>query len=189
MGRKKFSGQAGIAAVLLAASSVVNAAYRFWVIPTGGSFGAPGVVSPSWSTTAGGAGGATVPGAADTANFTLNSTYDITFFTGLSNQFLDVRNGNVTFALGGTTYTLTDAHAMTIAGVAAQTARLTVLDGILGSDGPANALIGEVDGSTGFLTIGGNGQLGTAAARVNPWVGYNGTGTFTVQSNGQVFAG
>jgi fibronectin-binding autotransporter adhesin len=190
MGKKRICARAGFAIICLAASGAIHAAERFWVTPTGGVFGAPGGISPSWSTTAGGAGGATVPGAADIANFTLNNTYDISFGTSLTNQALDIENGNVTLDLDTFhIYTLTNATAVRIGNVAGQTGRLTLLNGNLNVDTAGdNVEIGEVDGATGFFTVGNMGRLGTAALRPDIIVANSGTGTFTIQSNAAVMA-
>ena len=116
--------------ILLASLAVVpaNAADRFWVTPSGGTFG----TAANWSATAGGAGGASVPAAADVASFTLNNTYTATFSSDATNLRMDVTNGAVTFDLNAKRYTLTGgAAAATIGSVIGQTGRLTVADGTL----------------------------------------------------------
>src|SRR5688500_5303910 len=108
-------------------SPTAEAANRFWINPAGGDFNS----SSNWSATDGGAGGASVPGASDTANFTLNNTYDVFFPTNVTNIFLDLENGNVTFDLGSVTYTTTAAFAVDVGKVPGQTGRLTISNGTL----------------------------------------------------------
>ena len=179
---------AGFALVVLAPTAA-SAADRFWIDSTGGSFGTSGVASPNWSNVAGGAGNFTAPGAADIANFTLNNTYDVTFSAAVTNLELNVDNGNVTFDLNGLTYTVTGGLAIDVASINGQTGRLTVVDGTLGVDTVGdNAEIGILSDSTGFLTIGSGGALGVAGTRPDVVVANGGTGTLTVQNNGEVFA-
>ncbi len=174
---------AAAAALLLLAPSL-HAADRFWIDPAGGPF----ADIANWSATAGGAGGATVPGAADVANFTLNSTYTVTFGAAVTLNALDAENGNVTLDLGGFTHTLTSGAASFIGEVAGQTGRLTLRDGTLAVDTSGdNVIIGHTAGSTGFLTVTTGGILGTAALRPDLVIGDVGTGTLAVNDNGQVF--
>ena len=173
---------AAIAALLCLAPSL-HAASRFWITPTGGTFG----TSANWSATDGGAGGASVPGAADFANFTLNSTYTVTFAAGVTNLNLAVQIGTVTFDLGGLTYTLTSTTGVDVGFVAGQTGRLTVRDGILGVDTDGdNVDIGSSAGSTGFLTVTTGGRIGNGTIRPDLFVGSSGTGTLTVNDNGRI---
>jgi T5SS/PEP-CTERM-associated repeat protein len=161
------------------------AADRFWITPTGGTFGA----IANWSATDGGAGGASVPGVADIANFTLNNTYEVNFTTDPFNTDLDVENGNVTFDLNLNTYTLTGLLPIVVGGIAGQTGRLTVTEGILAVETlHDNVQVGSVENATGFLTIGAGGQLGTSVVRPLIVIGPIGTGTLTVQNNGLAFS-
>ncbi len=184
----------GIACLFLVSAismpTPVEAANRFWITPTGGFFGTPGLANVNWSATDGGAGGATVPGAADTAFFTLNNTYDITLSVAVTNQSLNVHRGNVTLDLDGLTYTGTSGIAILAGGESGQTGRLTVTNGTMAVDTAGdNVQMGTVNNSTGFLTIGTGGQLGTSGTRPGVFPGMLGTGTLTVQNDGQVFAG
>jgi T5SS/PEP-CTERM-associated repeat protein len=166
----------------------VDAAERFWITPTGGGFGTPGVPDVDWSNTDGGAGGALTPGVADVANFTLNNTYDVTFSSAVTNTDLDIENGNVTFDLEGLTYTGTSVLAIEVGKVLGQTGRLTVLDGIMTVDTASdNIQVGNTNDSTGFLTVGTGGQVGTSGTRPLLVIGNSGTGTLTIQNDGQLF--
>lgn len=166
-----------------------HAASRFWITPTGGGFGTPGLADSDWSTTDGGAGGATVPTNTDIANFTLNNTYEVTFTSAVTNTDLDIENGNVTFDLEGFTYAATSAIAIDVGNVAGQTGRLTVLDGTIAVDTVNdNIQVGNTDDATGFLTIGTGGQVGMAGLRPIVVVGNSGTGTLTVQNDAELFA-
>ena len=178
------------AAALLCLAPSLHAASRFWINTSGGAFGA----TVNWSATDGGAGGATVPGAADVANFTLANTYITTFSAAVTNTFLDIEDGNVTFDLNANTYSLTSLVAVTVGSTSGQTGRLTVKDGILGVDTVGDGVyLGFVEGSTGFLTISTGGQLGTAALRPSIRVASNGgvpsTATLTVNDTGRIEAG
>ena len=177
--------------LLFEATNVVTkrvlAADRFWITTTGGSFNS----TTHWSATDGGLGGASVPAAADIANFTLSNTYEVEFPVAgsLFNTDLDLENGNVTFDLNGSTYTLTGTLPIVVGGIASQTGRLTVTEGILAVETlHDNVQVGTSDNATGFLTIAGDGQLGTAAVRPLMVIGQNGAGTLTVQNNGLAFS-
>src|SRR5262245_54392602 len=91
-----------IAAFLCLACQSLYAFDRFLIDSTAGLFSD----TNNWSTTDGGPPPASVPAAADIANFTLNSTYTVTFSSGPTNTDLDVENGTVTFDLNGFAYTL-----------------------------------------------------------------------------------
>src|SRR5262245_51169543 len=92
--------------VLVAAAA--KGADRFFINTSGRSWGTPGSVSPNWSATDGGAGGATAPSTSDAANFTLNNTYTVTFTNNTTNQHMIVEQGTVTLDLNGSRYSLTD---------------------------------------------------------------------------------
>ena len=77
------------AAGLLCLAPALHAADRFWIGTAGGAFGSTG----NWSATDGGSGGASVPGAADVANFTLNNTYTVTFGAAVTLNALDAGHG------------------------------------------------------------------------------------------------
>lgn len=174
-----------VAGLLCFASSLLHAGDRFWIDVTGGVF----INIPNWSLTDGGAGGATAPGAADTANFTLNSTYTVSFSSSFTNQALDVDDGNVTFDLFGNTYITTSTLGIEIGTTSGQTGRLTVRNGILGVDSTGDDIsIGLPSGSTGFLTVTSGGRVGDGVTRPEVYLGLSGTGTLTVNDNGQVDA-
>ncbi len=171
------------AAALLCLASPLHAADRFWIDSLGGSFSD----LANWSATDGGAGGASVPVAADVANFTLNSTYTVTFSSAPTNLGLDVENGNVTLDLNGLTYTLTSGGAVFAGNVSGQTGRLTVRDGILAVDTNGdNVTVGVNAGGTGFLTVTTGGRIGDGTIRPNVTAGSAGTGTLTVNDNGRI---
>ena len=179
-----------VAATLLCLTPSLHAINRFWINTGGGAYGA----NSNWSATDGGVGGATIPGPADSAIFTVNSTYTTTFSAGTTNAIVDIEEGNVTFDLNATTYSLTNSIALTVGSVLGQTGRLTVKDGILGVDTNGDTVsVAFVDGSTGFLTVSTGGQLGTAALRPSVRVASNGgvvsTGTLTVNDNGRIDGG
>src|SRR5262245_53036180 len=117
MKRRPFSGGARslplAGAALLVPVSLLPAEDRFWVDPAGGTFSA----ANKWSLTAGGAGGASTPGTADVANFTLNNTYRVVFAFPTTNQSLKVTNGNVTFDLNALTYNTTASTAALVGAV------------------------------------------------------------------------
>jgi T5SS/PEP-CTERM-associated repeat protein len=172
-------------ALACSASSLLHGADRFWVIISG-PFNTPA----AWSATDNGPTGATVPGVADVANFTLNNATNVTFSSAVTNTALDVDNGTVTFDLNGFTYRLTDPFAIDIGSVSGQTGRLTVTDGVLAVDTNGDLVtLGISSGSTGFLTISTGGQLGDGTIRPSLRVGDGGTGTLTVNENGRVDAG
>jgi T5SS/PEP-CTERM-associated repeat protein len=168
--------------VLISAPHLARPAHavdRFWQTATGGAFN----TAVNWD------GGASVPGALDVANFTLNNTYDVTFSGNVTNSELEIENGNVTFDLEGFTYTATAAGAIDVGKVAGQTGRLTVLDGTVAVDTISDdVFVGLFNDSTGFLTIGTGGQVGTTGARPDIVIGNSGTATLTIQNDGQMFA-
>ncbi|MDX1964075.1 MAG: hypothetical protein SFX18_13055 [Pirellulales bacterium] len=171
-----------LAAVVCLLPATLPAADRFWIDPLGGNF----VDNGNWSAVSGGAGGASVPGAADDTNFDLNNTYTVSFSGNVTNNSLDVDNGNITFDLNGLTYTLLTNFGVDIGTVSNQTARLTLIDGTLNSDGTGDDIFVGLFG-TGFLTVGTNGKVGTDTIRPDFNIGSNSAGTLTINDNGQVF--
>lgn len=169
-----------IAAAVLAclATSSLHALDRTWTNAAGGTFS----TNANWDTVA--------PGVGDIANFTLNTTYTVTFTAGPTNTDLDVENGTVTFDLNGFTYTLTSASAADIGNVAGQTGRLTITDGTLAVDTAGDPMtVGAVAGSTGFLTVTTGGRVGNVIILPTLTIGSNGAGTLTVNDNGRIDAG
>jgi T5SS/PEP-CTERM-associated repeat protein len=165
----------------------VNNAYaadRYWVDVDGGSFGTPGLVSGSWSTTAAGPSGATAPGASDTARFTLSNTYTVTFPTDPINQSFNVQSGSVTFDLLNRTYITSSATGGLIASQAGQNARLTVINGTLAVTSAAHDIhIGLNTDSVGYLTVSTGGTLG---GRPDVVAGTMGTATVNVLNGGDI---
>src|SRR5437016_5386084 len=91
-----------IAGALVAAASQAYATDRFWAAPFGGAFNS----TANWSTTDGGAGGASVPGVNDVAHWgrttdptIFQATYTVTFSTSPTNQALRIEDDFVTFGL------------------------------------------------------------------------------------------
>ena len=160
------------------------AADRFWGTPAGGAFAA---TPTHWSTTQGGANGASIPGRRRHRQFhAQHNLHGHVRASQPSNQQLHVENGTVTFDLLGQTYTHTTATGTAVGNVAGQTARLTVVGGTIRSD-TANDLveIGAVGNSTGHLT------LSTAARWIgNPdfVVGTAGDGNLTIENGADIAA-
>jgi T5SS/PEP-CTERM-associated repeat protein len=161
-------------------SAATKAANRFWITSGGGAFGVPAAVSPNWSTMNGGPGGATVPSTTDTATFSLNAVYTVTFAQNVTNDTLDIDNGSVTFSLGGNTYTVTaTGQSVRIGDVAGQTGRFTISNGTLQAD---DTFVGATSGTAvGTLTI--NGGVWNDTQMI---VGDLGNGTLTIQNGGDV---
>ena len=169
-----------ILSVLALAASPLLAANRYWIDPAGGTFGA----SSNWSATAGGAGGASVPGPADIANFTLGNFYALDFFNSHVNHRLDVENGGVMLDLNNQVYTLQSTSAARVGAVPNQTGRLTVTDGILAVDtvGDDIVIVNNLN-SAGFLAVSSKGRING-----NPdlFIGNNGSGSLTIAEGGDV---
>jgi T5SS/PEP-CTERM-associated repeat protein len=161
--------------------SNARAADRFWITPGGGTFSA----IANWSTTAGGAGGASVPVAADTANFTLNNTYTVNLTAGLTNSDLDVEFGTVTLNMGNNGYTLTGASGLVVGNVAAQAAQLNITNGLLACDSNGD-VFAIATAATGVLNIDTGGTIGTSSNRPSFTVGSGASGTVTAQNGGRI---
>ncbi|MEX0642441.1 MAG: hypothetical protein WD468_07055 [Pirellulales bacterium] len=169
-------------AFAVAAAAPAHAQNKFWITTAGGSF----PTAANWSTTAGGAGGATAPAAGEIANFTLANTYTVSFSGNVINAGLVASNGIVTLDLNSFGYTITGATGTTIGTLAAQTGRVIVKDGILGVDTLGDDVaIGTSAGATGFLTISTGGRLGNGTLDPDLVVGSLGTGTFALEDNGR----
>ncbi len=161
-------------AALLLASPSSHAADRFWITPTGGSFTDPA----NWSTTSGGAAGATIPGAADVAIFDSNATYRVFASVGLNatNTSLNLRSGTVTLDLNDIgTYTLTDSGAVTL------DSDFIFREGNLEVD--TNGDIISV-GSSLRVTV--NGHIGSGTFKPKMNVGDPGGASVTVDNNGRI---
>jgi len=149
-------------------------ANRYW---RGGS-GTWGSTTTNWSATPGGAGGASVPTAADSVFFTLATTYTVTFAGGTNFSVLDftVSAGNVTFN------TVTQMN-LTVAGNFTVTGN-TVFNRPTG--GTNSNLPGNLNFyNTGGKTAGSNG----AALAFNVNFGNSSSSSITLSSNFNTTAG
>jgi T5SS/PEP-CTERM-associated repeat protein len=151
----------------LLASAPARAATDNWNILTNGLFNTPGNWTP---------GGP--PGAADVAQFNVNSTYTVTFTTNVTNSIFEVDNGNVTFGLGGNTYTTTSTGGV-VGAVPGQTGQLIVTNGKISG----NLIAGISSGATGFITI-SNFGVWNAGGQIAA-IGSSGAGTLTINNGGQ----
>jgi len=166
-------------AIALAASTTLQAADRFWVTGNG-PFGS----SSSWSTIDGGPSGASVPGLADIANFTLPTTYTVVGSTNATVQQVAVKAGTVTLDLAGLTLTATLASGYRIGTTTTDVARLTLLDGTLNvSTAFNNVEIGSSNDITGFLTMSTGARF---TGQPDMVVGGFGSGTLTVQNGATI---
>ena len=86
----------------------------------------------------------------ENGQFNVNSNYTVTLTSAVTNRAFNVDNGNVTFVLGGFTYT-TSAVGVgdAIGNIAGQTGQLTITNGKISGD----ITVGNAVGATGFLTI------------------------------------
>ncbi len=120
----------------------------------------------NWQTTYKGQTKSTVPGLYDSAFFTGNGTYTVTWpGNNVTNSRLVVSDGNVTFNLNARTYSLISSAT---ASVAVGTAvglnpSLTVTNGILSADG---VTLGALAGASGSLIIGSGGTLQASGLEV-----------------------
>jgi len=177
---------AATASIALGSAVPARGQNRFWITNAGGDFSS----SANWSTTAGGAGGATPPGAAEVANFMLSRLYTVSFAANVTNTGLLVGNDSVTFDLNGNVYTITGATGTRIGTAAVQTSRLTIKDGTLGVDTAGDRIsVGAAATASGFLTITTGGRLGNGISDADVFVGESGTGTLTVEDNGRADVG
>jgi len=177
--RSTRNSRLGFASIFLAACATVHAADRFWVVGTG-TFGFSG----SWSATKGGPSGASVPGAGDIAIFDTATTLTVENGVNTTNQRLDVRSGNVTFELFGSTYTTTASDGLFIGNNTTDVPRFTLVDGTIATSAAfGNLLIGSAQDVTGFLTVSTAGRIAGLPDMV---VGGFGTGNVTVQNGGNI---
>jgi T5SS/PEP-CTERM-associated repeat protein len=170
----------------IATSTPAAAQNRFWITTLGGNFSS----TANWATTAGGAAGASVPGAADNANFTINSVYTVSHTANTTNAGVLVANGGVTLDMDGFTYTVTGASGTAIGTTVAQTGRLTIKDGTYAVDSSDDRIsVGKTATAAGFLTVSTAGRLGNGIIDPDLLVGESGTGTFAIESNGRADVG
>jgi T5SS/PEP-CTERM-associated repeat protein len=162
------------ACCLTAASLSSHAVPTYWADDTGGTFNDP----TNWT-------GGILPGVGDEAVFELGSTYSINFSaTPSNNQKLLIRNDDVSFDLGGYSYTLTSGafpQASLIVGeLNGDIGQLTVTNGTVST---YHTLVGDQAGSNGTLNISTGGVLGAAGVLR---LGWSGTGTLNINDGGTV---
>jgi len=173
-------------ALAFSAAVSTKAADRFWIDPVdGGSF----TSTSNWSTTSGGASGASVPAGLDVAVFDQNGSYTVTFFSNVQNNALEVDRGTVTFDLNNLAYTLSGSFGNEVGRMANTTARLNLTTGALVTDSASDNLeIGtNFESSRGFVTVGQAASLGTSVTAMDLEVGDVGQGTLTVEDGGDAF--
>src|SRR5437867_5133440 len=142
---------------------------RTWLSSAGGTFN----VAANWS-------GGAVPTSVDTAFFNLASAgYTVTFTNSPTNVRAQIGTDNVTFALGGNTYTLTAALQLGL--ISPDAGELTLTGGTLSSSG----------GSIGFAaSTAGTASISTGATWSSPAddiaIGTSGAGTLLVRNGGDV---
>lgn len=86
--------------VLVSHSNLSQAADRFWIDTSGGSF----TDSGNWSTTTGGAGGATAPTTGDAAIFDQSGGYGVTLSENAASDLLQIEDGVISFSSSGGTH-------------------------------------------------------------------------------------
>ena len=135
-----------------------------WMDPAGGLF----TSAIRWSSTA-------VPQAAQEATWNLNSTYTISFTTPQTTANAQVRGGNVTFNLGGTTYAA--GGAMNVAPNVGEVATLNITAGALSATTVNIGGGAAAAGGTGVLAVNSGATLNAPTA-IHIWPGgtlrYNG---------------
>ena len=120
-----------------------------------------------------------VPTSTDTAVFDLSSGgYTVTFGGAISNDQLIIRTDDVTFDLGGFTYSLSAAapHSVIVGENGSDDGMLTIQNGVLSG---TRGLVGHLVGSTGTVNL--TGVSSTWASSAPLIVGGGGTGTVTVE--------
>src|SRR4051794_20724335 len=147
-----------------------------------------------WSNTAGGSSAAAAnyftgvaPVASDMVIFSRGgASYTVSLAGSNTTNRASVRQGNVTWDLGGGTYSLSNSNAATpsiVVGEFQGTAALTVVNGSLNS---VNTIIAAGAGGTAIATVGTNGNWTNSNAFT---VGGAGPGTLAIQSQGTVYVG
>jgi|GEM_PF-1895372 len=146
-------------------AAAAPAAVIDWTNPAGGDFS----TAANWN---GGAG--PVPGATDSAQFNLaqDPAYTVTLSGTTTNNQLLVMTDKVSLALGGNTYTVTNA----IVGVAGtDNGQLWLSNGTVSATGTFK--LGNANGTTGTLNVAGPGNNVTLTAGLDYlFVGAGGTG-------------
>jgi hypothetical protein len=121
------------------------------------------------------------PTSADTALFDLGSAYSVSFDQDISTSDLNVRQGDVTFDLGGFTYSLSPAAGdhIRIAQLTGQPATLRITNGTL-SDRTLRVGLGGI----GVLVIDGANAHVNLSNSAN--AGYTSTGTILIQNGAEL---
>ncbi len=145
---------------------------RNWTNPVGGSFSS----TANWQN-------GLVPGSSDRAIFDLASqTYTVNFDNAVTNSSLLLHNGNVSFALGGKTYTLsTFSASSTVGDASSDNANLAIANGTL-KDGTAH--IGNLQDSHGTVDVSGAGAIWTNTGELD--VGLSGIAALNIANGGSV---
>ena len=144
----------------------------FWNQGGGGSFGTFSNWMPD-----------TVPDGDDTAQFGLGNatTYTVNFFAARSSDFLQVNNGDVTFQLGGQTYTVT--NDVIVAELAGDLATLRISGGTLDS---GVGSIGFFPFADGTVEVNGSASEWTLSGGLT--IAEFGDGTLDILGGGSVSA-
>jgi len=162
-----------ICACLIVTSHSSHAIPVDWINNTGGTFNDP----TNWSSDP------LLPGVGDFAVFDLGSVYNVNFIAAPSNNLkLLIRNDNVSFDLGGYTYTLTSTvfpqASLTVGELNGDIGQLTIMNGTIAN---YHTLLGDQAGSNGTLNISTGATL-TSASVIR--VGENGDGTLNILNGG-----
>ncbi len=147
---------------------------RVWVEAVGGTFD----VDANWFPDA--------PDVADGAVFDLPDTYVVTFNGAATTDDALVTSGDVTFALGGHTYTVTGAgtEALVVGLLPEKSAALVVSNGSLVVD---RARIGAHPASDGTLVV--DGAAAALDVQNDAEIGARGTGALVLRADGTAVAG
>ena len=171
-----------VLAVLFASTCTLSAQVN-WIDPGGGTYS----TGNNWST-----GSAPLP--SEQAHFGISgvANYTINFSTITSAELAYIKDDDVTFSFNFGSYSLTGdgANDSLLIGDVSSTAVLTIQTGTL-SLGPGNdAHIGFAAGSTGTLTIGSFGTLGSLGGAPDVHLGgaSSSQGTLSILSGGRAYA-
>ncbi len=154
----------------LALTSTITPAHagtQNWNNPSGGQFSD----MANWQSA--------VPGPGDNAFFNLASSYHVTFDQNVNNAILNIRSGDITFDLGGLTYSLTSttSDALNVGINAGDSPTLRINTGTITSK---TSRLGSNSGSSGTLILNGPSSQFVATGTIN--VGYFGLGTVNVEN-------
>ncbi|TVQ31811.1 MAG: hypothetical protein EA376_07410 [Phycisphaeraceae bacterium] len=161
-----------IAAIAAGAGAPIALAQVSWENPSGGSYH----IGANWSSMA-------VPGPSDRVEFNLADAYTVDFSAAATNERLRVRNGQVTFDLGGATYTLTltTSDSAQIGLLSNEDAMLTILNGQVQTH---ETVLGQFGSSKGELIVDGAAARWDCAAGMI--VGASGEGALRALNGAQV---